>query len=80
MTPPPTTTRPTRTRRSAGALLIAAVCVLACTLPALGGFAFGTVLDRVFDAPAWFAVLAAVGAAVVVAGVLPRRSGGPDGC
>ncbi|MGH7319231.1 MAG: hypothetical protein ACRELA_06345 [Candidatus Rokuibacteriota bacterium] len=77
---PPTFTRPTGTRRSADALLTAADRVPACTLPALGGLAFGTVLDRVFDASARFAGLAAVGAAIVIAVVRRRRIGGPDGC
>lgn len=80
MTPHPPVRR-AGSRRQIGALLVAAACVLACTLPVIGGFIAGTVFDRVLDAPAWLAVLVALAAAVSIAAARRRRARGrSDGC
>jgi hypothetical protein len=77
----PTPVRRAGSRREIGVLLVAAACVLACTVPVFGGFVAGTVFDRVLDAPAWLAVLVAVGVAISIAAARRRRANGrSDGC
>lgn len=79
MTDPQTTlpSRP-RQRRSLGPL-VAAACILACTLPALMGLASGAAFT-LFDAPVWLVILGAGAIAGVVARVRQRRGGRTDGC
>lgn len=83
---PPTVTGPARlSRRSIGAFVLAAACLLACTIPAVVGFASAGVLDRVFEAPGWLTVtVAAVAMAATVALAIAlarrRRTGGRNGC
>lgn len=55
-------------RRCMGALVVAAACILAGTLPAGAGLASGAVFT-LFDAPGWLVILAAGTIAGVVAGV-----------
>ena len=63
--------------RIAGMFAVA-VCVLACSLPVLGGLAAGSFVDRVFDAPVITAVVVSTLAIGVIVVVRRRGSGGHD--
>lgn len=71
MTPPTPTRLPRAAPRSLGVFVIAAVCLLACTVPAIVGL-------TMFGAPTWLAVGTA--SAVAIAVVRGRRKGGGGGC
>lgn len=71
MTPPSPTRLLRSAPRSLGVFVIAVVCLLACTVPAVVGL-------TMFGAPAWLAV--ATAGVVAIAVVRGRRKGGTGGC
>ena len=68
------TTDPARAnnRRNVATFVAFAACVLACSLPLIGGLVAGSFLDKVFDSPV---VTVVVGSVVVIAvvGLMQRR-------
>lgn len=60
--------------------LVVAACVLACTLPVIGGLLAGSFVDRVLDSPVWIAVVVGAAAAVAIAVGRRRARGGSDVC
>ena len=68
------------TRGKVVGVLIVAACVLACTLPIIGGLLAGGFVDRVLDSPAWITLLIGAAAALAIAMARRRAKTGTHGC